>query len=166
MRTSFFERKKKCNPIDIVEDLILSEHWESERRGEDEVVIECLGSNCKFDMFFVWEREFNCLQISCLLDLYVNEDNFSNIYELLALANEKIWIGHFCLWSSENMLSYRNAIILEEDGYAEEERLSELISLAIRECEKMYPAFQFVIKHKGTPSEAIKMAILSPIGNA
>ncbi|MBR6664057.1 MAG: YbjN domain-containing protein, partial [Alphaproteobacteria bacterium] len=131
MRTSFPSPKRGCNPIDIVEELVLSENWESERRGDDEVVIERPGTSGTFDMFFVWEKDVNCLQVSCLLDLYVREENLSDVYKLLALANEKVWVGHFCLWSSENMLSYRNAVMLDKDGYADEEHLSDIISMAI-----------------------------------
>ncbi len=166
MRTSFLSEKKSCNPIDIVEELVLSENWESERRGEDEVVIERPGAGGTFDMFFVWEKDLNCLQISCLLDLYVREENRPQIYEILSLANEQMWMGHFCLWTDENMISYRNAVMLDSDGYADEEQLSEIINQAISECEKMYPAFQFVIKHKASPAEAVRMAVLSPIGTA
>ena len=44
--------------------------------------------------------------------------------------------------------------------------MEDLLETAITECEKFYPAFQYVIWGGKDPAEAIEASILEPVGEA
>ena len=46
------------------------------------------------------------------------------------------------------------------------EQMEDLVEIALMECERYYPAFQFVIRGGKTASEAVTAAILDTMGEA
>ena len=46
------------------------------------------------------------------------------------------------------------------------EQLEDLVDIAITECERFYPAFQFVVWGGKPPREAIDAALLDCVGEA
>jgi hypothetical protein len=49
---------------------------------------------------------------------------------------------------------------------ASAESLEDMIDIAITECERFYPAFQFVLWGGKTPAEALEAAMLECVGEA
>jgi hypothetical protein len=90
----------------------------------------------------------------------------AQIYALLAMANEKLWIGHFDLWSEENLPVFRHALMLREGIGVSSELLEDLVDVAVTECERFYPAFQFVIWGGKPATEALAAAMLETEGEA
>ena len=86
--------------------------------------------------------------------------------EMLALANEKLWLGHFGLESDDGMPVYRHAILLRGAGGASAESLEDLVDIALTECERFFPAFQFVLWGGKSPAEALAAAMLDCVGEA
>lgn len=167
MRTSFSHSNlSKTNPIDMVEEIVLSEDWSVERRGDYEVAVTRTAKDGCFDMFFTWLREFNCLQVSCLLDVYIKKNEQPLVFEALAKINEQLWSGHFSFWADEEFIVYRNSLLLDKDGTADETMLSEMISLAVEESERMCPIFRFILESKVPMEQALAFALMSPQGEA
>ncbi len=52
------------------------------------------------------------LQLLCLPEIRVPEAKRKPAYELLALVNEQLWLGHFDIWSSGGVLLYRHGLML------------------------------------------------------
>jgi hypothetical protein len=96
----------------------------------------------------------------------VPEKQRSALYELLALANEQLWLGHFGLESADGMPVFRHAILLRGAPSASAESLEDLVDIALTECERFYPAFQFVLWGGKTPAEALAAAMLECVGEA
>ena len=94
------------------------------------------------------------------------ELSWSSVAELLALINEKMLIGHFDLWSGDSLPVFRQSILLRGMPGASVEQLEDLVHIAHTECERYYPAFQFVIWGGKTPAEAITAAMLETMGEA
>jgi hypothetical protein len=46
------------------------------------------------------------------------------------------------------------------------EQFEELIDIAISECERFFPAFNFVLGQGKTPDEALTHSMLEPVGQA
>ena len=61
------------------------------------------------------------------------------------MANEKLWLGHFDLWSDEGLPVFRHAVLFRDGTGASGELIEDLVDIAVSECERFYPAFQFVI---------------------
>jgi hypothetical protein len=46
------------------------------------------------------------------------------------------------------------------------EQLEDLLEIALTECERFYPAFQYVVWGGKTPTEAMDAALLTTVGEA
>ncbi|HZC96866.1 MAG TPA: YbjN domain-containing protein, partial [Bradyrhizobium sp.] len=98
------------NPIDLVEEIVIANDWAHDRASEEELVVEISGRWCDYRMYFVWQEELCALHFSCGFDMKVSKGRRSAVYELLALANEKLWLGHFDLSAEENSPAFRHAV--------------------------------------------------------
>jgi hypothetical protein len=152
------------NPIDLIEEVIASKEWVWDRRCETELAVEAPGSWCDYGMFYAWSEDLNALHFSCALDMRVQNKLMGQIYELLAKLNERLWMGHFAIWVEEGIPMFRHTVRL--NGCVDTAAISELMDLAISECERYYPAFQFVIWGGRTPEDAIASSLLDTVGEA
>ena len=84
----------------------------------------------------------------------------------MALINEKMWLGHFDLWSEEGLPMFRHAIPLRGTDGLKPEQLNDLVEVAISESERFYPAFQYVVWAGKTPADALTASILETVGEA
>jgi hypothetical protein len=82
------------------------------------------------------------------------------------MANEKLWLGHFDLWTEENLPVFRHAVLLRDGVGVSSGLLEDLVDIAVTECERFSPAFQFVIWGGKSPLEAMAAAMLETEGEA
>lgn len=155
-----------ANPLDIVERLALTNDWPFHRQNDEELGAEISGQWCHYKLWFSWHPELGVLQISCALDMKAPAKKREKLYALLAMCNEKLWVGHFDLWSEESLPVFRHALLFREGSGATIELLEDLIDIAVSECERFYPAFQFVFWGGKDPQEAIVAAMLETEGEA
>ena len=154
------------NPLDMVEKLALANDWSFHRESEEELAAEISGQWCHYKLWFGWHPELGVMHLSCALDMKVQVKKRSPIYALLAMANEKLWLGHFDLWTDENLPVFRHAVLFRDGIGAGRELIEDLVDIAVSECERFYPAFQFVLWGGKDPSEAIQAALLETEGEA
>jgi hypothetical protein len=88
------------------------------------------------------------------------------VHSLLAMVNEKMWLGHFDLWSEDGLPIFRHAMLLRGTQGATAEQIEDLVNVALSESERFYPAFQFVIWGGKPPEEAVAAALIDPVGEA
>ncbi len=155
------------NPLDLIEQVFISNGWTFERASEEEITAAIGGEWAEYHLRFYWREEGNILQTACVFDTKVPNAKKGQIYETLALINERIWLGHFESWIEDGVLLFRHASVLEEYQYGASLNLIEtLIETALVECERYYPVFQFVIWAGKNPKEAIETAMLETVGEA
>lgn len=143
------------NPIDTVEHIFNSKSLEFERRNLNEVVVEVEGKWNNMLLFFAWEEHMRCLHISCLMNLNVEVADRGKIFELLALVNENLWLGHFSYWSEHQMPIFKHSVILDQHDMNFESKLNQIIAIAVNECEHMYPIFNAVLTQNVSPQQAL-----------
>ena len=155
-------------PIDVLESYFEAHDWQCERLGPDEVIGTVPGSWTQYELRAVWRETDRVLQFLALPDIRVAADKRSQVYETIGLVNEQLWIGHFELWSSNGMLLFRHAALLDTNGDAPltNDQASTLVEAAVDECERFYPVFQFVLWGGKTPAEAIAAALIETHGEA
>jgi hypothetical protein len=154
------------NPLDLVEQVALANEWPFHRQTEDELAAEISGHWCQYRLWFCWHPDLGVMHLSCALEMKVPAAKKLDIYALLAMANEKLWLGHFDLWSDENLPVFRHALLLRDGVGVSGELMEDLIDIAVAECERFYPAFQFVIWGGKPPVEALTAAMLETEGEA
>ena len=159
--------QERCsNPLDVVEQIAVSNDWAFDRRNESEMAAEAPGKWCDYGLYFSWSHEISAMHFTCAFDLKVPERRRGALYELLALANERLWIGHFGMDSDDGMPVFRHAVLLRGTQGASSESLEDMVDIAIAECERFFPAFQFVLWGGKSPSEALQAAMLECAGEA
>ena len=155
-----------ANPLDIVEQLVSANDWAFERRTESEMAAQAPGRWCDYGLFFSWSDEMSAMHFTCAFDLKVPEKRRAALYELLSLANERLWIGHFGIDSDDGTPVFRHSVLLRGAPGASAESLEDMVDIAITECERFYPAFQFVLWGGKSPTDALAAAMLECAGEA
>ncbi|MBO4285149.1 MAG: YbjN domain-containing protein [Alphaproteobacteria bacterium] len=133
------------NPIDSVEAIFKQKSFSFERRDLNEIVVEVQGKWNDMLLFFAWETHLKCLHMSCFMNIEAKICDKSRIFELLALINENLWIGHFSYWSEHETPIFKHSVIVDEDDFNFSGKLAQIIDIAINQCEQMYPVFQAVL---------------------
>ena len=160
------ERERATNPLDVLEQIISSNEWVFERRSDGEMAAEAPGKWCDYGLFFSWSPEISAMHFSCAFDMKVPAETRHKLFELLAIANEKLWIGHFGLESEDGVPVFRHSVLLRGSPSASAESLEDMVDIAITECERFFPAFQFVLWGGKAPGDALQAAMLDCVGEA
>lgn len=160
-----FERDESA-PVDMLAALFEARGWSYEMTGEDEISAEYKGSWTSYQIRAIWREEDNALQVIALPDVTVPSDKRDPVYTALGLINEQLWLGHFDLWSSNGILLFRHGTLLPSNGLLGVDQAQTMIDVAIDECERFYPVFQFIIWGDKTPEEAIASALVETHGEA
>jgi hypothetical protein len=158
--------ERSTNPLDVMEQIVVANDWVFDRRNDCEMAAEAPGKWCDYGLYFSWSHEISAMHFTCAVDLKVPEKRRVALYELLALANERLWIGHFGMDSDDGMPVFRHAVLLRGTSGASAESLEDMVDIAITECERFFPAFQFVLWGGKSPSDAMQAAMLECAGEA
>lgn len=155
-----------AHPIDLVERVIGANQWSHQRVSDDELAVEIAGCWCDYRLFFAWHREVAAIHFSLALDMRVPKAKHGQVGVLLATINEKLWLGHFDLWSEDGLPMFRYAVLLRGTSGPSHAQIEELVNIAISESDRFYPAFQFVIWGGKSVADAVACALIDPIGEA
>ncbi|MGB1027666.1 MAG: YbjN domain-containing protein, partial [Rhodospirillaceae bacterium] len=93
------------------------------------------------------------------------ESRRTPIFELLSILNERLWVGHFSLWSETGIPMFRHTVLLNARE-TNQGAIEDLVEVAVGECERFYPAFQFTIWGGKSATEAVESALLETMGEA
>ena len=153
-------------PLDIIEEVVNNQGWHSNRVCEEEITTAYRGQWCDYSLHFAWSDEIYAINFTCAFDIRVPKRKNAAVNNLLALINDKLWLGHFGVWQDEALPMYRHAFPLRGVDNLMPQQVEDLLDNAITACEKFYPAFQYVIWGGKDPEQAIAASILEPIGEA
>jgi hypothetical protein len=156
-----------ANPLDLIEQLASANDWSFDRHCDEEMAAEAPGRWCDYNLYFAWRKDVEALHFTCAFDMRVPLNKRAAVHELIVLANERMWLGHFGMWTEEGMPMFRHALLIRgvEENRALE-TLEDLVDVAITECERFYPAFQYVVWGGKSATEAIAASMLDPVGEA
>jgi hypothetical protein len=160
------ERHEDAAPVDMLAALFEARGWAYEFVAEDEITTEVQGSWANYQIRAIWRHEDHVLQLLCLPDIRVPDDKRLAMFEVLALINEQLWIGHFDVWSNGGVLLYRHGFMLGDDGLLSIAQAQTAVEAAVEECDRFYPAFQFILWGDKTPAEALASALVDAVGEA
>jgi hypothetical protein len=160
-----YEREETA-PLEMLAALFDARGWEYEIASDEEIAAEFKGSWTSYQIRVIWREEDNALQLLVMPDVSVPSDKRSDIYTALGLINEQLWLGHFDLWSSNGMLLFRHGSLLPPNGLLGVDQAQTIIDVALDECERFYPVFQFIIWGGKSPEEAMAAALIETHGEA
>jgi len=152
-------------PMDLVEQVIRDHGWKFKRVHDDEMAAEYHGKWCDYSLHFAWSNEVSAFHFTCAFDVRIPKEKRDSVYQLLALVNDRLWLGHFILWQDEGLPMYRHSLPLRGTSMSSEQ-IEDLLDISLAECERFYPTFQYVVWGDKPPEEALNAAIIDPVGEA
>jgi hypothetical protein len=106
------------------------------------------------------------LHVACAFDLKVPERRRGEVLQLVSRINEQMWVGHFDLWSSENVVMFRHSLLLAGGAEATHAQCETMLRASVEACERYFQAFQFVIWAGKTAREALDAVLFETEGQA
>ena len=143
------------NPVDMVEHIATIHDWTFERSAPDELTLSVSGSWCDYHLSLTWRDDLEAL----------SKPRLNEIYRLIALINEQLWLGHFDLWKEDGMLLYRHGLLLA-GAKTHVGQCEALLRGALEACERYYQSFQFVVWAGKSSEDALAATMLETEGQA
>jgi len=154
------------HPVDVVERLASLNEWAFDRADEDEISILVAGAWAQYEVAFTWLPDIESLHVSCSFDLKVPARRRNEISALAQMINEQLWMGHFDLWSNDDIVMFRHSLCLAGGAQPNDAQCGTIVNAALKACEDYYQAFQFVLWAGRGPREALELAMFETQGNA
>lgn len=158
--------ERTVHPLDVLYDAGCSLCFETERAGESELHISLPSVWRDWHLWFTWNEELAILQTGALLDLKVPAERAEEARTLITMVNEKLWVGHFDLWTRDLSIAYRNAMMLPDSSILQKQQAYALIREAGESIDRFYPAFNFLVWGGKNAEEAMKASLFETAGNA
>ena len=166
MTLSVAQVERAEHPVDLIERLATANQWNFERGDENEISFEVEGGFTALQVAFTWLPEMEALHGACAFDLKVPDHRRAAVMTLVSLINEQLWVGHFDLWSSDNVVMFRHSLLLSGGMEANTRQSEILLKIAVDACERHYQAFQYVIWADKSPREALDFVMFETVGRA
>lgn len=157
--------ERPSHPVDVVEHLAAVNDWSFERCADDEISIAVAGDWADYHVSFTWHDELESLHMSCLFEIRAPDHRRAEMYKLVALINERLWLGHFDMWN-EGALIFRHGLLLSGGASPSSSQCEALLRMALDACETYYQAFQFVSWAGRGAEEALAAAMFETVGEA
>jgi hypothetical protein len=154
------------HPLDVMERFACHNNWVFDRGTADELSVAVSGRWTEYHIAFTWISDVEALHVACAFDLKTPARRKAEIAHLVTLANEQMWVGHFDLWSAENAVMFRHALLLTGGAEPTSGQCEMLLKAAVDACERYYQAFQFVIWAGRTAREALDVVLFETEGEA
>jgi hypothetical protein len=154
-----------ANPVDMVEHIATVHDWTFERSAPDELTLSITGAWCDYHVSLNWRDDLEALHLACAFDCKVSKARLGEVYRLIALINEQLWLGHFDLWKDDGLLLYRHGLLLA-GATTHAGQCEALLRAALEACERYYQSFQFVLWAGKSPEDALAATLLETQGQA
>ena len=154
------------HPLDVVERLASLRDWIFDRADADEMSVSVAGRWTDYHVAFTWIEDVEALHVACAFDLKVPERRRQEILQLVSRINEQLWVGHFDLWSSENVVMFRHSLILSGGAEPTHAQCETMLRVSVEACERYFQAFQFVMWAGKTAREALDAVLFEMEGEA
>ena len=152
--------------LDIVEQVVASEQHAYERTEDGELHLIAPGSWGEHQIWFAWSDRLETLHVCLSLDATAPERRRGQILELLALMNERMWLGHFDMWAEDSAVVFRHALPLPAGARPAPGQIHAMLTAAIEAGERFHPAFNLMIWGGKEPQDAVSAALFETAGEA
>lgn len=158
--------ERQSNPVDMIEFIAANNDWSFERSGEDEIAMTVEGVWSDYHVSFSWMEDFEALHLACAFDIKVPKSRVTEVIRLLSQINSQILMGHFDLWLQEEVVIFRQSLLLAGGAEPTDRQVEVLLSSALDACEAYFQAFQFVVWSGLDASAALEAVLFETVGEA
>ncbi|MBC2804950.1 hypothetical protein ELI15_15815 [Rhizobium ruizarguesonis] len=160
------EVERQSNPVDMIEYVASNNDWSFERSGEDEIAMTVEGRWTDYHVSFCWMEEFEALHLGCAFDIKVPDIRVNEVVKLLSAINGQVLMGHFDLWRQEDVVIFRQSLLLAGGAEPTNRQVEVLLSSALETCEAYFQAFQFVVWSGMEATKAMEAVLFETVGEA
>ncbi len=161
-----FAFERQSNPVDMIEVVAASNDWTFERSGEDEIAMTVEGRWADYHVSFAWMEEFEALHLACAFDIKIPDTRVNEVIRLLSHVNGQVLMGHFDLWRKEDVVIFRQSLLLAGGAEPTNQQVEVLLSSALEACETYFQAFQFVVWSGMDAKKAMEVVLFETVGEA
>jgi hypothetical protein len=166
MRLVEMETARLSNPVDTIEFVAANNDWDFERAGEDEIAMTVDGRWTRYQVSFSWMEHHEALHLACAFNLKVTEPRVNEVIRLLSCINGQVVMGHFDLWRQEDIVIFRQSLLLSGGVEPTSRQVEVLLSSALEACEAYFQAFQFVVWSGMDAQAAVDAVLFQTAGEA
>ncbi len=102
----------------------------------------------------------------CSFEMDPPSEKLPALFEALNEINDQCWSGAFTYWREQKLMVYRYGLLMSGGQGASPEQIDTIITAAVLNAERYYPAFQLVVWGDRTPRDAMQVAIAEAYGRA
>ena len=154
------------DPLDVVELVLAAENLTFDRTEDGDLAFALAGAWKDYELWFAWRPEADCLQLCLSVDIRAKKPRRTAAYELLSLINQRVWLGHFEIWTDEGEVVFRHAMALPTGERPTLAQAASMIDAAVEAADRFYPAFDFLINGGKNPEDAIAACMFETVGSA
>ena len=154
------------DPLDVVEHVLSAENLDFDRTEDGDLAFALAGDWKDYELWFAWRPEADCLQLCLSLDLKADKARRGEAFELLSLINQRVWLGHFEVWSDEGEVVFRHAMAMPTGDRPSLSQAASMIDAAVEAADRFYPAFDFLIRGGKSPDDAMAACMFETLGEA
>lgn len=159
--------ESEANTLELVETCLSESGWDFQL-DEDDQTIQAIATSRWGDMgsMFALRQEPPALHFSITLDVKPTQARRNAIAELVMMANERLWLGHFDFWADEGVILYRHALPLLDRSEPTSGEVRAVLAAGLDAVNMFVPAFNFVIWAGKSAREALEAALFETAGEA
>lgn len=155
------------NPLDSVEEVLNANNWDFNRMTDEELVVSVNGTQCQYNLFFIWQDDFEALQFCCQYDLKIPADYKDKARSVLCDLNENLWLGHFEIMDQSTSPSFRHTCLFRGmKNQVTSESLQDLVDVAMAQCERHYPVFALLAGDYEVNDQTLNLAMMNTQGQS
>lgn len=158
--------RRQSNPVDMIEFVAATNDWSFERSGEDEIAMTVAGKWADYHVSFSWMEDVEALHLACAFDIRVPDQRATEVMRLLSHVNGQVLMGHFDLWRQEDVVIFRQSLLLAGGAEPTNRQVEVLLSNALDTCEAYFQAFQFVVWSGMEAKSALDAVLFETVGEA
>jgi hypothetical protein len=148
----------EAHPIDVLEIIAYSESWDLSRDEENQITLKIKGSWREYALTIAWDTRKCSLRALCAFEMTPQKKKLSKLYETVNLVNTDNMDGTFIYSQDDNLMIYRNNLVIGEEFFMTAEELKFWVNNSIKISEKFYPTFQITCWGDAMPKDAISVA--------
>lgn len=169
MSVSYDYIVSEANPLDSIEELMESHNWVFNRMSDEELMVQVTGKSCSYNLYFIWQDNMNALQFCVQYDFQINKSEMDKAARTLMTINENLWMGHFEIPKDTRTPSFRYTGLysgLKQSAGADSSHVSDLVEVALSQCEKHYAVFYFLSHANDANEQNLSLALMETMGES
>ena len=153
-------------PLQAAADLASRRGWSVEEFGERYALLVADGLWRRYDLAVSWIEAEEALQVVCGFELRPPAHRMNAVHATLRRRNDDLLFGAFSLDEATGTVIFRYALPVVSTVGDVDAALDRIVDLALRNCDRLYPAVRLATSADRDPDEAIAAAVIQTVGNA